>query len=414
LPQRCEAALALALTGVLACHIGTQGERPPPGTADAGADASLSPGKISVVAAQGAMGRTTISCDDGKTWIRDRSWITEASDLVCGNSVPVRCDVTSCNFKNQNGICETHEKCDCVHDPGVPHGIAYGNGAFVSVFGLGQPGRVLQTTDALHWKTVYDVSYSTFGGVRFGSGTFVMASEPVSSPVPPGYKGVSLSSNDGVSWTRDGDVGGVRALAYYGYDTGRFLSLHDSGTRYTTDKGKTWLAPTNISIDCSQGVSWGGGAVYGNGILITLSQFGTVCRSTDGGATWTIKNGVTPAIASNGIWADNQFMFWTNANDRDPAIPGDDGFYRYTSADGQTWQKTKMTSKVSVGPVVRTPSGQFVTAVGFLLGYEEQKFYTSSDGLTWTESTQSAPVENRHGIAGIAVGEVDRTPGCGL
>lgn len=396
------AALLAALT---CCNVGKDVR---PG-GDASSDASSAidaqvptePGKISVVVAQGGMGRTTISCDDGKTWIRDRSWITEANDLVCNKSTPVRCagstsagTPTACTIKNQSGSCETHSPCDCVHDPGVPHGIAAGNDSIVSVFGLGAPGRVIRTTDALHWTDVYDVSYSTFGGVRFGGGRFVMATETLNVAGLPAH---SLSSVDGTAWQRDGIAASTRALAYSGMD--RFLIMHENGLRYTTDAGKTWMTPADHVIDCATPMTWAGGGVYGNGILLTLSETGYVCRSTDGGVTWT-RAQISNAISSNGIWASNQFMFWT------------DDFIRHTSPDGQTWTHTPMVTKIKIGQTVQTPSGQFVAANGS--GYEEQKIFTSSDGLTWTESTQTAPVADRHFIAGLAVGLVDRTPGCGI
>lgn len=395
--------LLAALTG---CRIGDEASSDAKSSTDARVTAD--PGKISVVVAQGAIGRTTVSCDDGKTWIRDRSWLTEASDIVCGTSTPVRCNVTPCTLRIQDGTCLTRPLCDCVHDPGVPKGIAFGNGSFVSIFGLGAAGRAIRTTDALNWTTVYDVPYSTFGGVRFGSGTFVMASETLNVPGLPTY---SLSSVDGTAWKRDGIAIHTRALAYYGYDAGRFLIMHESGLRYTTDAGKTWVEPADYEIDCATDMAWGGGGVYGNGILLTLSNTGHVCRSSDGGATWT-RDKVAGYISSNGIFAADQFIFWTNHNDRSGT--GDDGFYRYTSSDGKNWTRTKMVSRVSVGPVVQTPSGQFVTANGFFGGYEAQKFFTSGDGLTWTESSQTAPVGDRHFISGLAVGVVDRTPGCGM
>jgi hypothetical protein len=49
---------------------------PPP---DATSDAA--PAKAPIFVAQGSLGRTTISCDDGKTWAANHSWDIDADPL---------------------------------------------------------------------------------------------------------------------------------------------------------------------------------------------------------------------------------------------------------------------------------------------------------------------------------------------
>ena len=92
--------------------------------------------------AQGLMGRLTVSCDDGHTWIANQSWDLAGDALVCGSTEPVDCyaDSSTCSYLGWNG-CVTGT-CDCLHHPGFSKGVAYGNGHFVATFGWGHPGSV--------------------------------------------------------------------------------------------------------------------------------------------------------------------------------------------------------------------------------------------------------------------------------
>src|SRR5262245_50601353 len=65
----------------------------PPSTPNPDPTATPDPhaGQVAIIVAQGLVGRTTISCDDGLTWIANRSFDQEGSDLLCGNKTPVRC-----------------------------------------------------------------------------------------------------------------------------------------------------------------------------------------------------------------------------------------------------------------------------------------------------------------------------------
>src|SRR5690606_11875585 len=101
---------------------------------------------VPVFVAQGHYGRTTISCDDGHTWIQDKS-----------QDDAVRCF--------EDGL-------DCDHDAFAGRGIAHGAQTFVLTWGWGAPGTVVRSEDAASFETVLSET-STFADVAFGNGRFV-------------------------------------------------------------------------------------------------------------------------------------------------------------------------------------------------------------------------------------------------
>ena len=95
----------------------------PPGTGGSAGDAGgaggdlIDPpaGTVPMFVAQGQAGRTIISCDDGRTWVADRS--DEAW-----------------------GYCSDH---DCDHGPGAGHGITWG-----------APGALKRSRDGVTWESL--------------------------------------------------------------------------------------------------------------------------------------------------------------------------------------------------------------------------------------------------------------------
>src|SRR5262245_52167588 len=81
-------------------------------TRDASAADGGDNGLVPVFVAQGHVGRTTISCDDGRTWVGNRS---DDDSIRCFSGV------------------------DCDHHPGAAHGVVFGHGWFFATFGWGQP-----------------------------------------------------------------------------------------------------------------------------------------------------------------------------------------------------------------------------------------------------------------------------------
>ena len=78
----------------------------------------------------------------------------------------------------------------CSQGFGVFYGVAYGNGLFVAVGGLGF-GTILTSPDGVSWTERTSGTYNPLSSVTYGNGTFVAVGEG----------GTILTSPDGVSWT---------------------------------------------------------------------------------------------------------------------------------------------------------------------------------------------------------------------
>ena len=118
--------------------LGTRGDA---GIADVGhrGDAGVNE-RVPVFVAQGHMGRTTVSCDLGRSWTADRS---NADGPVCASM-------------------------DCDHDPGAGRGVVYGDDWFFATFGWGPAGQVFRSRDGIDWTAVSEDT--TYAGLAIGNG----------------------------------------------------------------------------------------------------------------------------------------------------------------------------------------------------------------------------------------------------
>ncbi len=325
---------------------------------------------IPVFIAQGMIGRTVISCDDGHTWVADRAWDAEADPLVCGSSDPIRCWEGTCAYLS-GGECASSADCDCGHHPGFSKGIVYGDGQFVATWGWGYSGSVRRSLDGVHWEETLAEDV-TFGGLAYGADRFVLASRsPMVSP-------------DGVNWTAgqeadfrgpDGEVvWSVRRFAYADYDGGRFIATANppQSVLVSSDGGNAWWAPSEIPDGCLADISTYGGIAYGDGVILGVGSSGVTCRSTDGGDTWILGSTGGAEVYGHLLWTGSAFVTWG---------PG----VRYTSPDGQQWFSDPTTPQgVWVGPAAHSEStGSFVAVSRVWDGYESQTMMRSDDGLHW-------------------------------
>jgi hypothetical protein len=330
------------------------------------------PDGVAIFVAQGMVGRTTISCDDGLTWVGERSWDLEGDPHLCGSSEPVQCfaEGATCSQTWFDGTCAM-EACDCGHSPGFSKGVVYGAGVFVATWGWGWPGAVATSTNGVDWTTTLDGD--TFGGLRFGGDRFVVASR------------TPQTSIDGLTWTpsAEADFQGadgvtlwsVRRFGYSDYDGGRFVAYAsgDSSidTLVSSDGGGSWWRPSSLPADCLGEGPGAYGDIIGDGaVILMVDGDGHSCRSSDGGDTWTSSIITDQRIASSGVWTGEEFWFWGSGN-------------RYRSTDGATWTTEAIDADADVGPVARSDEGTLVAVNNVWLGYDEQVFLRSTDGLVW-------------------------------
>ncbi len=207
---------------------------------------------VPVFIAQGHYGRTTISCDDGRTWVQDHS----ADDAV-------RC------FEND---------VDCDHNEFAGRGVAYGDGVFVLTWGWGHPGTLARSEDAAQFTTVLTET-PTFADVAFGNGRFVANNSPT-----------RISDDGGKTWGDGGPLDiniNTRAIEFVPHDGGVFIVAGESGeTRAIVRSvdGVTWTPASQKPPECA---AYTRGMAYGGGVVVMASGNGSVCSSGDGGDTWT-------------------------------------------------------------------------------------------------------------------------------
>jgi hypothetical protein len=341
--------------------------------------------------AQGMMGRSTVSCDDGQTWVENHAWDLDDDPLVCSTQ-PVTC-WTGTESYNVAGQCETFTP--CIDAPDVAKGIAFGNGTFVATWGWGPAGVVRQSANGVDWVTTH--AGEPFGGVAFGEGHFVLSSR---SP---------FSSTDGSSWdagetadfrTPDGGIlWSVRRFAFADYQGGRFLAVSDGTMLVSSDDGNSWHSPS-VPPQFGGAVSSYGDILYGNGILVIIDASGTANVSTDGADTWQpYQTGLTQ-ILSRGIWTGSEFWIWANG-------------FRLSSLDGKTWTQTALVGQTWIeGVVARSPlTGTLVAVQNEWDGYSQQALLRSADGVTW-QTLPAGAFAPSHPLWAITFGYAQPTASC--
>lgn len=357
-------------------------------------------GQVPAFVAMGHMGRTAVSCDDGQSWVYDRSYDLEGAPEVCGVAGPITCfSGTACDFM-RGEMCETSPSCDCDHHPGAGNGIAYGDGAFVATWGWGPPGSVRRSTDGINWTNVVDGT--TYGGVAFGQGHFVVGDR---SP---------RVSDDGTTWIDGGDadlqapngsaVWNVRRIGFADVDGGRFLIAGESGDNrdllISRDAGETWERPTTLPASCASGVSNSGGIAGGNGTILVLGRTGAYCRSSDGGDTF-VEGDLGSEVRGQLVFDGTHFVTWSRGT-------------VHRSTDAVTWTSAPTSpANLDLGPVAHHAStGTFVAVRGgWQRWYADQEFYRSTDGTNW-ETLAPGTFTGGHPMRFIAAGWVDVSTEC--
>lgn len=343
---------------------------PDAGTGEGSGDAGPPPENgFPIFVAQGHVGRTTVSCDDGRTWVADQSMDDE-----------LRC---------------FEDGADCDHHPGAAKGIVYGGNRFFATFGWGPPGSVQRSRDGVSWTSLTEET--RFGGIAFGNGTLVLGSRR------------AARSTDGGETISDGiDTGlavhNVRRLGFGEVDGGRFLLYGSSGGAsdlvLSSDGGASWWHPEDRPADCKSSQT-SGGIVSGGGVLLLASGDAQVCRSADGGDTWTVVD-LPGSSNAQVVWTGDGFRTWGTG-------------VTFFSPDGETWTEgTTTPANLRIGAVARSPETGTIVAVrgGWRTWYEDQVFYRSTDGGTTFEALPDGAYVGSHPIRFIAFGRGARPAAC--
>jgi hypothetical protein len=337
------------------------------GNGGSGGGSGGTPGLVPMFVAQGHMGRTTLSCDDGQTWIENKS---DDDSVICFDGT------------------------DCDHNPGAANGITWHDDAFFATFGWGSPpGEVRRSLDGISWDPV--LTGTTFGDIAAGMGKVMGAARQPQA-----------SDNQGDTWTEldyldIGDIYNIREAAFADYQTGRFVFAGNDGDNRViavSSDGLTFSAPS-FPADCDVSFYRTGGIAFGNGAILITSSGVNACRSTDGGDTWQTVD-IGTGFDSLLLFTGSEFVGWG-------------GGKKWSSSDGATWTSVDTSpTSVVLGAVAVSDQGTFVGVSGaWGQDYENQRFYRSTDGVSWTE-VPSGNFTGSHPIVDIAFGHANPSASC--
>lgn len=336
------------------------------GASDAGAAGrSGAPAElVPVFVAQGHLGRITVSCDGGRSWLKNSS----------------RDDNARCF---ENGL-------DCDHHAWTARGIAYGAGVFAITWGWGAPGTQQRSRSAVEWETTATEA-PTFADIAFGAGRFVAGGDPTR---------VSL---DGGGWQIGGPLQldmNYRSIDFIDHDGGRYIVTGESGDRHTivhSPDGVTWTSAAELPRGCGSGYR---GIAYGANTAVFASGNGHICHSQNGGRSWVLVDLPAESLSSPPIWTGQEFLVWS-------------GSTVYSSNNGVDWSSQRVSPEtVNIGPVAIGADGTLVAVnAGWKVWYDQQHFYRSVDGRSWEVLGRDRFVGS-HPIQFIASGYVSGSEAC--
>lgn len=346
------------------------GDMAPDAAADMADDAAAdlaedqAPARVQAFIAQGHLGRTTVSCDHGKTWGAERSDEPMAQCWSVDN------------------------KPDCDHTSGAGRGIASDGQAFIATFGWGQPGALRRSEDGQSWQDV--LPGRTFGGVAYGQGVWMAAAR---DPM--------RSTDGGQTWQPTGPSmmasGNVRRAGFVEAGGGLFVIVGEAGDVVVSADAQAWRV-AQVPEGCGRNIQTEGGIAALGEVILILGGDGSACVSSDGGQRWTL--GATGAdVSSHLVVHDGRFMAWSRGK-------------RYTSVDGLTWTvEDTSPNNITIGPAA-AGGGQVVgVRGGWQVWYDKQEFYRSADGLTWSVLPEGS-FTGSHPIRAIAYGELAAGGAC--
>lgn len=339
------------------------------GTIASGGSSSVAGDLVPAFIVQGHLGRTVLSCDDGRTWIFDQA--DDVGDGTC--------------WSGDNEI-------ECDHNEGAGRGLAYGNGQFFAMFGWGTPSTLRRTEDGIDWGLrIESAADENYGGVAYFDGTLLAAGRVSKT-----------STDDGLTWSEPVDTGmigwNVRRAGTAG---NRFVIVGDADdVVLSADKGATWVAPDVMPAGCGAGIQTEGGIAFGEGVIVIVGNDGTACYSSDGGVTFGMAN-VGGNVESHLVWSGVDFVVYGGGN-------------AYRSPDGEAWTATAISPSVNLGAIAVSDAGTFAGVEGGWgedYWYAGQEFFRSEDGINW-ESLPEGSYTGGHPVRTMTFGYVRSSASC--
>lgn len=240
--------------------------------------------------------------------------------------------------------------------------IAFGNGIFVCVIGLGVTGYPVDiTSDGITWKSDTLPTRGKYSHIAFGNGVFIVTRDS---------SGQAYVSDNGTDWSIS-NLSQNRIWSGIAYGDKRFIILSRAGeTFHTEDNGNSWTETHKIIDTVDAGTTWTS-IGYGDGQFIALNSKGTSVRGNiDSWTSITIPKGEWISVAyGNDTWVA-------------VGPDGGTGTYNmmYSKDKGATWT-AKRSSGFNYGYVC-FGDGRFVATSSDA----RNDIFWSEDGATWTRA----------------------------
>jgi|WetSurMetagenome_2_1015567.scaffolds.fasta_scaffold02224_8 hypothetical protein len=280
--------------------------------------------------------------------------------------------------------------------------VAYGDSLFVAVGyvrGITDRGVILTSEDGLTWtRATLLGSFITLSSVTFGGGRFAAV----------GSRGTILTSSDGAAWTAQNSQT-TDNLPCAAWVKDRFIAMGSNGVMVTSPDGETWTAGT-------MGTGGVTSMAYGNGRIVAVGTGGTITTSSDG-AVWTSQSvgandlysvaysgyvfvavGGTGAILTSydGLtWTSRTAVFFGITGALSSVIYANGTFIALEQGAGTAGINILYSTNPAAWIVCNTGGGltglaSIAYGNGLFLGVGMgSPVVTSADGITWTKGGQS-------------------------
>jgi hypothetical protein len=261
------------------------------------------------------------------------------------------------------------------HGPYSSRDVASGDGIFLLGMGWGNPARIARSDNGIDWTETFPppdyVEMRGLSGIAFGDGRFVAV-----------VGADSWTSEDGgTSWTLAGQLptgDNIRVVTHAA--GGPFFAAADGGLLYSSTDGSAWSGPLATAGSCDGGnLSRRGGLADRDGVTVLVSDIGNVCRTDDGGRTFThhtIGNGGGDVLVRADVVATANGFY---AGSRDGG---------WHSPDGIEWTFSGFALEgADISTLAADPLS--TTVVGIAQNGDD--FYRSTDGgISWSRATAPA------------------------
>jgi hypothetical protein len=305
-------------------------------------EAPVPPGLVPVVLALGPGGRTAVSCSSGK----------------------------------QFRVNDFHKTPDCGECTYASTGLAGRFGSAIASLGWGGPGHIIYSENGVDWQELASVQFTKLNG---------SLGQPTESASNTFFDGTSFktfwshrvwASPDGKAWKETSfepkNISHIRQVVFASEANLLVMRVErdESGGRNflmmtSTDLGQSYRTWSPRTTGCS-GFQWGPVA-YCRGVIVAGGSTGSVCRSQDGGVSWTTIGNLTGV---NAMFSDRTAFYATRGDEL------------MRSEDGVDWVRVLKAAGGLGAGVCSTQTGCVVSANA----NGQLKFYRSDDGQIWTPS----------------------------